>query len=194
MEPVFMILGQSAATAAVLALDQGVAVQDVPYADLSARLLADGQILDKAAGPRPVRRDPKELPGITVDDADAKLTGTWTESGASPAYLGVGYRHDAKGEHGAVTATFSTPLPKAGKYEVFLAVVPNANRATNARVTVRHAAGSTEVAVNLSKGPAGNLVSLGTYEFASDQPASVTIGNAGANGFVVIDAVNWQAR
>ena len=194
MEPVFMILGQSAATAAVLALDQGVAVQDVPYADLSARLLADGQILDKAAGPRPVRRDPKELPGITVDDADAKLTGTWTESGASPAYLGVGYRHDAKGEHGAVTATFATPLPKAGKYEVFLAVVPNANRATNARVTVRHAAGSTEVAVNLSKGPAGNLVSLGTYEFASDQPASVTIGNAGANGFVVIDAVNWQAR
>jgi len=194
MEPVFMILGQSAATAAVLALDQGVAVQDVPYADLSARLVADGQILDKAAGPRPVRRDPKELPGITVDDADAKLTGTWTESGASPAYLGVGYRHDAKGEHGAVTATFSTPLPKAGKYEVFLAVVPNANRATNARVTVRHAAGSTEVAVNLSKGPAGNLVSLGTYEFAADQPASVTIGNAGANGFVVIDAVNWQAR
>ena len=194
MEPVFMILGQSAATAAVLALDQGVAVQDVPYADLSARLLADGQILDKAAGPRPVRRDPKELPGITVDDADAKLTGTWTESGASPAYLGVGYRHDAKGEHGAVTATFATPLPKAGKYEVFLAVVPNANRATNAQVTVRHAAGSTEVAVNLSKGPAGNLVSLGTYEFAADQPASVTIGNAGANGFVVIDAVNWQAR
>jgi len=194
MEPVFMILGQSAATAAVLALDQGVAVQDVPYADLSARLLADGQILDKAAGPRPVRRDPKELPGITVDDAEAKLTGTWTESGASPAYLGVGYRHDAKGEHGAVTATFATPLPKAGKYEVFLAVVPNANRATNAQVTVRHAAGSTEVAVNLSKGPAGNLVSLGTYEFAADQPASVTIGNAGANGFVVIDAVNWQAR
>jgi hypothetical protein len=194
MEPVFMILGQSAATAAVLALDQGVAVQDVPYADLSARLLDDGQILDKAAGPRPVRRDPKELPGITVDDADAKLTGTWTESGASPAYLGVGYRHDAKGEHGAVTATFATPLPKAGKYEVFLAVVPNANRATNAQVTVRHAAGSTEVAVNLSKGPAGNLVSLGTYEFAADQPASVTIGNAGANGFVVIDAVNWQAR
>ena len=194
MEPVFMTLGQSAATAAALALDLGVAVQDVPYADLSARLLADGQILDKAAGPRPVRRDPKELPGITVDDAEAKLTGTWTESGASPAYLGVGYRHDAKGEHGAVTATFATPLPKAGKYEVFLAVVPNANRATNAQVTVRHAAGSTEVAVNLSKGPAGNLVSLGTYEFAADQPASVTIGNAGANGFVVIDAVNWQAR
>jgi hypothetical protein len=45
MEPVFMILGQSAATAAILALEAGVAVQDVPYAQLKDRLLRDGQIL-----------------------------------------------------------------------------------------------------------------------------------------------------
>jgi hypothetical protein len=45
MEPVFMILGQSAATAAALAIDDGVAVQDVPYAKLRARLLSDGQVL-----------------------------------------------------------------------------------------------------------------------------------------------------
>jgi hypothetical protein len=46
MEPVFMVLGQSAATAAVMAIDAGVAVQDVPYERLSARLVADGQVLD----------------------------------------------------------------------------------------------------------------------------------------------------
>ena len=46
MEPVFMILGQSAATAASLAIDEGVAVQDVAYAKLRARLLADGQVLE----------------------------------------------------------------------------------------------------------------------------------------------------
>lgn len=45
MEPVFMILGQSATTAAVMALDEGIAVQDVPYAKLRERLLADGQVL-----------------------------------------------------------------------------------------------------------------------------------------------------
>jgi len=50
MEPVFMILGQSAATAAVLAIDAGSAVQDVPYAKLRARLLQDGQILHVPAG------------------------------------------------------------------------------------------------------------------------------------------------
>ena len=45
MEPVFMILGQSAATAGCLAIDEGVAVQDVDYAKLRARLLHDKQRL-----------------------------------------------------------------------------------------------------------------------------------------------------
>lgn len=45
MEPVFMILGQSAATAAVQAIDNGVAVQEVDYEALKQRLLEDGQRL-----------------------------------------------------------------------------------------------------------------------------------------------------
>ena len=49
MEPVFMILGQSAATAAVMAIDSNIAVQDVPYDKLRARLLADGQVLEYTA-------------------------------------------------------------------------------------------------------------------------------------------------
>jgi len=46
MEPVFMILGQSAATAAVLALEDDVPVQRVNYAKLQTRLRADRQILE----------------------------------------------------------------------------------------------------------------------------------------------------
>jgi hypothetical protein len=46
MEPVFMILGQSAGTAAVLAIDENVQVQDLPYQKLRARLLEDGQVLE----------------------------------------------------------------------------------------------------------------------------------------------------
>jgi hypothetical protein len=45
MEPVFMILGQSAATAAVIAIDGGTSVQSVPYELLKQRLVADGQKL-----------------------------------------------------------------------------------------------------------------------------------------------------
>ncbi len=49
MEPVFMILAQSAATAAALAIDLGVAVQDVPYDRIKAELLKDGQVLETLA-------------------------------------------------------------------------------------------------------------------------------------------------
>jgi hypothetical protein len=46
MEPVFMILGQSAATAACIAIDDREPVQKVDYAKLRERLLADKQILE----------------------------------------------------------------------------------------------------------------------------------------------------
>ncbi|MGJ8643182.1 MAG: FAD-dependent oxidoreductase [Luteolibacter sp.] len=46
MEPVYMMLGQASATAAVLAIDADSSVQDVPYVKLSERLRADGQIFD----------------------------------------------------------------------------------------------------------------------------------------------------
>jgi hypothetical protein len=45
MEPVFMILGQSAAAAANLAIAAGCTVQDVPYSQLRDQLIRDGQVL-----------------------------------------------------------------------------------------------------------------------------------------------------
>lgn len=45
MEPVFMILGQSAATAAAMAIDSKTSVQEVEYSSLKTRLLADRQRL-----------------------------------------------------------------------------------------------------------------------------------------------------
>ncbi len=46
MEPVFMVLGESAATAACQAIDEGVAVQDIDYATLRNTLLKDKQVLE----------------------------------------------------------------------------------------------------------------------------------------------------
>ncbi len=53
MEPVFMVLGQSAATAACLAIESGVVIQDVPYDRLRERLRDDGQVLEWT---KPARR------------------------------------------------------------------------------------------------------------------------------------------
>ena len=45
MEPVFFALGQVAGTAAAQSVRLGCDVQEVPYAPLAARLVADGQVL-----------------------------------------------------------------------------------------------------------------------------------------------------
>lgn len=47
MEPVFMILGQSAAAAAVLAMERGLSPQKLPYEDLKSVLLKAEQILQR---------------------------------------------------------------------------------------------------------------------------------------------------
>ncbi len=46
MEPVFMVLGQSAAVAASIAIDKGIALQEVQYQDLRKKLLSMGQRLN----------------------------------------------------------------------------------------------------------------------------------------------------
>jgi hypothetical protein len=46
MEPVFMVLGQSAAAAAALAIEENVPAQKIDYAELRRRLLAERQVLE----------------------------------------------------------------------------------------------------------------------------------------------------
>jgi hypothetical protein len=46
MEPVFMVLGQSAAMAAALAIEENVPVQEIDCAELRRRLLAARQVLE----------------------------------------------------------------------------------------------------------------------------------------------------
>ncbi len=193
MEPVFMILGQSAATLAALAIDAGGPVQDVPYPKLRARLLADGQILE-FTGPAKTSRglDPKKLPGIVVDDAGAKVTGEWPESTAGKSFVGDSYRHDSKTADSQCTARFEAKLPKAGRYEVRLACPPNRNRASNVPVEIVHAGGRTKLTINQQKPPIDDLyVSLGIHEFTAKRPAVVTLSNTGTDGYVIIDAVQW---
>ncbi|MDP4592077.1 MAG: FAD-dependent oxidoreductase [Opitutales bacterium] len=199
MEPVFMILGQSAATAAALAIDGNLAVQDVPYATLRARLLADGQVLEHESSKQKPKghgsaKPASSLPGVTVDDDEAVLTGEWKQSSANGGFVGSGYRHDDKGSAGPASATFIGKLPAAGTYAVSLTVVPNANRSRDALVRIGHADGVAELRVDLTgKGAPNGLLTLGTYRFPAG-PAKVTVSNAGAKGYVLIDAVNWQAR
>lgn len=201
MEPVFMILGQSAATAAAIAIDSKLAVQDVPYASLRERLLKDGQVLEHASSDQPIK--PKAaptatsaLPGIVIDDEDAILTGDWKSSGSSPGFIGSGYRHDNNKRDGKSHARFEAKLPKAGRYEVRFSYPPNSNRASKVAVEVHHASGSTKVILDQRKTPPidERFVSLGIFEFAENQPTAVVVSNIDTDGHVVIDAVQWLAQ
>jgi hypothetical protein len=199
MEPVFMILGQSAATAAVTAINDDIAVQDVPYDKLRTRLLADGQVIDYDAPPTASHQpniDPNKLKGIVIDDEQATASGNWKASSATKPHVGYGYKHDEQKADGKATITFETVLPRSGKYDVHFAFTPNANRATNVPVTVHHAGGEEAVIVNERKTPTieGAFVSLGTYLFSAEQPAIITVTNSKTDGFVVVDAVRFVAK
>ena len=70
MEPVFMMLGHAAGAAASIAVEHRATVQEVPYAELRQRLLAEKQILDRASpapAPSPVAASaPSAPPGEQV--------------------------------------------------------------------------------------------------------------------------------
>jgi hypothetical protein len=194
MEPVFMILGQSAATSDILALESNQAVQDVPYETLRQRLLEDGQILETPpAEGVSAGRDPAALEGVVVDDTQAVWTGTWSVSTAIHPWVGTGYRHDGDTRDGQANALFEARLPKPGRYEVRLAYSSHSNRASRVPVTIHHAHGRDTVPVDQRQPPpVDNLfLSLGQFAFDAAQPASVSISNRDTDGHVIIDAVQW---
>lgn len=194
MEPVFMVLGQSAATAAALAIDRQVAVQQVDYAALRERLLADGQTLEwtgpKRSGP-PVGVDPAGLKGIVVDDDQARLTGFQAAASSIGPFVGIGYRHDGNEDKGRQRAVFPCQVGATGKYEVRVSYSTHANRATNVPVTIHHAHGQTEVVVNQRRAAAvdGLFQPVGQFEFEANVPYHVEISNADTDGHVIIDAI-----
>ena len=196
MEPVFMLLGQSAATAAAMAIDSGIAVQDVDYEELKKRLLADGQVLEYAGGIKQNSVSASSLKGIVLDDSKAETSGSWTSSSSSKKYVGSGYRHDGNTSDGKSKAVFRTKLPTSGAFEVRFGYTANKNRSSKVEVTVRHAKGEKILNINEKETPPidGLFISLGVFEFDQQSPASVTISNRGSDGYVVIDAVQWLPK
>ena len=192
MEPVFMILGQSGATAASLAIDAQTSLQDIDYPKLRDRLLADGQVLNYQRPPRDASklRDLKGFKGIIVDDKAAVTTGDWAPSLLLTG-LGEGFRHDRSTGNGKASARFTAKLPRPGRYNVQVAYVANGNRASNVPVVVAAKGGEKQATLDQKKAPKidGSFVSIGQFEFAGE--GSVTITNKDTNGHVVIDAVRW---
>ncbi len=191
MEPVFMVLGQSAATAACLSIDEGCSVQQVDMGLLEQRLLADHQVLSWT-GPRPYRgKDPRKLPGIVVDDSQAELVGGWSTSRSVPGFVGRSYAHDGHERIGHKHARFVIELPKSDRYAVRLSYTPNPNRASSVKVRIVAADREYVVRVDQRATPPidGMFTELGVYQFEQDTPAEIIVSNDDADGHVIVDAV-----
>lgn len=191
MEPVFMILGQSAATVASMAIESGIDVQDVDYSKLAERLKADGQIIEKELAPPkyPNLKD-ESVPGIYCGDEKARLVGDWKFNDVVSPHIGKGYFHDDGTRCGTKKAVYSIDVPKAGEYEVRLVYVPLGNRATNAPVEVHSADGVKKLFLNQQKCDETPFQSIGVFRFdAGKGKAEIIISNQGVDGHVILDGV-----
>lgn len=197
MEPVFMVLGQSAATAAYFALEENIAVQQVDVARLQVRLLEDGHVLEwteKVADTRVApAADTKVLKGIVMDDREAKKVGEWVVSNrAEERRVGTGYIHDGNSNKGELSVSYSPDIPEDGSYAIVLIFPPNPNRASNVPVTIKvEGVGSTMLRINQREESADGFMSLGVYKLPKGKRTTVTLSNRGTDGYVVADGIQF---
>ena len=185
MEPVFMILAQSAATGACLALDRASSPHEIPYQILRDRLAADGQILSWPSSA------PDKAPegSITIDDSAASLSGSWKPSSAVKPFHGTGYHHDSATANPASTAVFNATLPHPGAWEIQVACAPHENRAPKVRLSILTSNGPLETSINQQLGGKPLFISVGTFNLPA--ATSVTFSSKNANGHVILDAVRF---
>jgi hypothetical protein len=149
----------------------------------------------------------KDLPGIVVDNPDAKVTGKWGGSNGITNRVGSEYLLSKTPGDKVV---YPVSFPKAGKYEVRMTIAQHANRASKAVVTVRHKGGEKTFRIDQRRGPGtfnengsdSYFQSLGSFEFPAGQWDAVEVstekGNissseySGSKGkYAVADAVQF---
>jgi hypothetical protein len=135
--------------------------------------------------------DPKSLPGIVIDDTQAKVVGVWKRSTSVGSFIGEGYLTDYNMDKGEKTITFTPPIAQSGRYDVRLAYSYFRDRADNVKVTVFHADGEDTVYVDETMVPpiGGRFISLGKFRFEKDGAGYVLITNEGTSKFVTVDAL-----
>jgi hypothetical protein len=182
MEPVFMVLGQSAAVAASLAIDNNQPVQQVDVKRVQQILktnpLADGS-----------------TPEILVDNdnqENVKITGNWAsekKGGYGPDFL----TDDSKGAT-AKAIRYIPPVTKAGAYQAYLYFPKLATASSQTQVKVFDGKKTKDLSfrkedVQVVGQTSGEWVPLGTYTLGKGSKAYVEVTNQGADGVVVADAV-----
>ncbi len=133
------------------------------------------------------------LPGIVVDDVQAKAIGRWSESTSIRGFLGPRYLFAKGSPAGDHRLVFTSADLVPGEYEVRVSYTSSGNRAANALIAVAHRSGQTLRRIDQRRRPAidGRFVTLGRFHSGQEMPLSVTISNRDANGVVIGDVVQF---
>ncbi len=188
MEPVYMILGESAGTATAQAFNtNSQAVQDIDITELQEKLKEYGQILSHEGG---VFLE-SDFEGIILDDKGATFTGKWsTSSNSTPFMEASGYRYTPD-QNLFSEATYSTTIEESGIYNIYYLFSPGSNRASNANLIINTPGRTEKMSINMK-----NKIPETTYPFITvsmvqlnaNEPLELKINNENANGIVVADA------
>ncbi|MGE0771927.1 MAG: FAD-dependent oxidoreductase [Cyclobacteriaceae bacterium] len=177
MEPVFMVLAQSSAMAASMAIDDGVPVQQVDVARLQ-KALAENPLVTGAQ------------PEILVDDNDHYTTwqGGWdveTTGGYGPTFHRSGDKN--------ASARFAPVIETENYYDLYLYFPKVAEMAPVTTVKVFDGTRTTEVPIKgediiVEGQTSGEWASLGRYNLAAGKSFYVDVRGTGS-GVVVADAL-----
>jgi len=175
MEPVFMVLGQSAAIAASLAIDQNSTVQEVDVTALR-KILKNNPYLDGT------------VPEILVDDTDidkVKRSGDWKKSFGGHYKTSFVYSPNQANNN---KYSFHPHIKEPGKYTVYFYCTGLAEKELPdvLYLDIHHAGGSDTVAVNPKKDK-GGWAQLGSYNFSGE--AVITVNGEKTKGPVYADAI-----
>ena len=204
IEGAWMAIGQGAGIAAALAADQNVAVQDLNYERLREGLLGQKQVLElPKVSELPSVSDSiaaTSLPGIVLDDKQAKLTGDWSRSTVFKPYIEDGYIFSgevdsrAKGD-GESKAIFRIHVPESGTYQLLMAYSAHDTRASNVPIMV--SSGHTKKTLTVDQTqplPSGqHFKTIGQVQLEGEGETMITISNSQTTGFVVVDALQLRA-
>ena len=200
IEGAWMVIGQGAGVAAALAARNDVAVQDLEYAKLRDRLLTQKQVLELPEVPDTPPSNgsipANSLPGIVLDDSQAKLTGNWSRSTNFKPHIESGYifsgeRGSTLVGDGKATATFRFEVPKSGRYQLLMAYSAHETRAKEVPVSV--ASGSqrkdflVDQTVSIPKGKHFRPIDM--VDLVANTETIIQITNSNTVGFVILDAL-----
>jgi hypothetical protein len=195
MEPVFMVLGQTAAAAGVQAVRKQTSVQAVDYDVLRRQLIKDKQVLtwNKEANRSPLSRPVSKYAGTVLDDDQSTRLGFDSISQSTGPFLGNHYRHDSNAAKGKQTAKYKFKVKKAGNYNFQIAWSAHSNRATNVPITIKTDKRTHQIFLDQTKKPdKGMFGSIGNFTIPKGE-VTVTVENANTDGYVILDGMRILA-